>query len=95
MIGFGGGQRKAAGLATGLSDPSEAGVHTLQYILVCEVQADKATRRQNRIAFGIGFRQRVVNAAINVDNQTGGVAVKVYDEAGDHLLPPKVKALQL
>lgn len=64
------------------------------YLPVLEAQHAHSFLCQNPIAFRINFHLAGMDGPIQLHYQAGGVAVKVNDETGDHLLPAEVPATQ-
>ncbi len=45
---------------------------------------------KNGITLSVGGSQLLMNLTIHIYDDGGGVTVEIHDEAGNHLLPPKV-----
>ena len=66
-----------------------------QIVTAIHVMEKAAESGERRVACGVVFDLYIVNTAIDFNDDTGGMAVEVSDEAVDDLLPAEVKAGEL
>jgi hypothetical protein len=63
-------------------------------VLVREADDTYATRRDDLIASLIVTLLILMDTAVNLDDEAGGMTVEVGDESIDHLLPTETRAVQ-
>jgi len=66
----------------------------VQYLIVRKSDDAHAVDGENRIPDGIIFDLTAMDRSINLDDKTSGIAIKVDNEATDHLLSAEVAAIE-
>jgi len=83
------------GEATGSCNFHDRGLKVIEHLSVGNVQADEAVRCEDRITFGVGGFEVLMDFAIHVHDNISSVAIEIYNEANNDLLPLKVETVNL
>ena len=67
----------------------------MKHFFIGEANNCETSIHQDLVPIGVIIALCLTNAPINLDHQESRVAVKIHDEALDHLLPAEMQLLQL
>jgi len=53
-----------------------------------------AAGEQNSVAFGVSLTLLIMDSAVYLDDETSAVAVEIYDETAQHMLPSDMQPVE-